>query len=251
MKLNKIILGTSFALAGLFAATNNNNVEAATWSARTVAEVSADLEATDDTTTSYTIQYGDTLAAIAQASDVSVDALVAINDIQNANLIFPGTKLSFTKDETTGEVNEVTVEDSVSEEATTYDVAEEEVTETTYEAPAEETYVAEETTYKAPAEETYVAEETTYKAPAAETTASTTSYSSNSAKEIIAQRESGGSYTAYNAAGGYYGRYQLNPTLVAYGASPAAQEVAADKYVAERYGSWNAALAFWNANGWY
>ena len=236
MKLNKIILGTSFALAGLFAATNNNNVEAATWSARTVAEVSADLEATDHTTTSYTIQYGDTLAVIAQASDVSVDALVAINDIQNANLIFPGTKLSFTKDETTGEVNEVTVEDSASEEITTYDVAEEEVTETTYEAPAEETYVA---------------EETTYKAPAAETTASTTSYSSNSAKEIIAQRESGGSYTAYNPAGGYYGRYQLNPTLVAYGASPAEQEAAADKYVAERYGSWEAALAFWNANGWY
>lgn len=236
MKLNKIILGTSFALAGLFAATNNNNVEAATWSARTVAEVSADLEATDDTTTSYTIQYGDTLAAIAKASDVSVNALVAINDIQNANVIFPGTKLSFTKDETTGEVNEVTVEDSASEEATTYDVAEEEVTETTYEAPAEETYVA---------------EETTYEAPAAETTASTTSYTSNSAKEIIAQRESGGSYTAYNAAGGYYGRYQLNPTLVAYGASPAEQEAAADKYVAERYGSWDAALAYWNANGSY
>ena len=236
MKLNKIILGTSFALAGLFAATNNNNVEAATWSARTVAEVSADLEATDDTTTSYTIQYGDTLAAIAKASDVSVNALVAINDIQNANVIFPGTKLSFTKDETTGEVNEVTVEDSATEEATTYDVVEEEVTETTYEAPAEETYVA---------------EETTYEEPAAETTASTTSYSSNSAKEIIAQRESGGSYTAYNAAGGYYGRYQLNPTLVAYGASPAEQEVAADKYVAERYGSWDTALAFWNANGWY
>ena len=236
MKLNKIILGTSFALAGLFAATNNNNVEAATWSARTVAEVSADLEATDDTTTSYTIQYGDTLAVIAQASDVSVNALVAINDIQNANLIFPGTKLSFTKDETTGEVNEVTVEDSASEEITTYDVAEEEVTETTYEAPAEETYVA---------------EETTYEAPAAKATASTTSYSSNSAKEIIAQRESGGSYTAYNPAGGYYGRYQLNPTLVAYGASPAEQEAAADKYVAERYGSWEAALAFWNANGWY
>lgn len=236
MKFNKIILGTSFALAGLFATTNNNNVEAATWSARTVAEVSADLEATDDTTTSYTIQYGDTLAAIAKASDVSVDALVAINDIQNANVIFPGTKLSFTKDETTGEVSEVTVEDSASEEATTYDVAEEEVTETTYEAPAEETYVV---------------EETTYEEPAAETTTSITSYSSNSAKEIIAQRESGGSYTAYNAAGGYYGRYQLNPTLVAYGASPAEQEVAADKYVAERYGSWDAALAFWNANGWY
>ncbi|MER2062898.1 MAG: LysM peptidoglycan-binding domain-containing protein [Aerococcus urinaeequi] len=229
MKLNKIILGTSFALAGLFAATNNNNVEAATWSARTVAEVSADLEATDDTTTSYTIQYGDTLAAIAKASDVSVDALVAINDIQNANVIFPGTKLSFTKDETTGEVNEVTVEDSVSEEATTYDVAEEEVTETTYEAPVEKT------TYEAPAEET--------------TTVSTTSYSSSSAKDIIMQRESGGNPTATN--GQYYGLFQLGDHLISDGASVAEQHRVADNYVAERYGSWDAALAFWNANGFY
>ena len=236
MKLNKIILGTSFALAGLFAATNNNNVEAATWSARTVAEVSADLEATDHTTTSYTIQYGDTLAVIAQASDVSVDALVAINDIQNANLIFPGTKLSFTKDETTGEVNEVTVEDSASEEITTYDVAEEEVTETTYEAPAEETYVA---------------EETTYKAPAAETTASTTSYSSNSAKEIIAQRESGGDYNAVNPTGKYIGRYQLDRSYLNGDHSIANQERVADKYVAERYGSWEAALEHSNTHGWY
>src|SRR5699024_1370608 len=108
MKLNKIILGTSFALAGLFAATNNNNVEAATWSARTVAEVSADLEATDETTTSYTIHYGDTVAAIAMVCDVSVDAVVASNDMHYSKEFFPGTKPSFTKDETTGEVSAVT-----------------------------------------------------------------------------------------------------------------------------------------------
>ena len=75
--------------------------------------------------------------------------------------------------------------------------------------------------------------------------------SSNWAKEWIAQRESGGSYTAYNPNGGYYGRYQLNPSLVAYGASPAEQEVAADNYVAQRYGSWENAQAFWQRNGWY
>ncbi|MFV8815481.1 LysM peptidoglycan-binding domain-containing protein, partial [Aerococcus urinaeequi] len=189
------------------------------------------LEATDDTTTSYTIQYGDTLAAIAKASDVSVDALVAINDIQNANVIFPGTKLSFTKDETTGEVNEVTVEDSVSEEATTYDVAEEEVTETTYEAPAEET------TYEAPAEET--------------TTASTTSYSSNSAKEKIAQIESGGDYNATNPTGKYIGRYQLDRSYLNGDHSIANQERVADKYVADRYGSWEAALQHHELHGWY
>lgn len=75
--------------------------------------------------------------------------------------------------------------------------------------------------------------------------------STNWAKEWIAQRESGGSYTAYNPRGGYYGRYQLNPSLVPYGASPAQQEAAADNYVAQRYGSWENAQAFWQRNGWY
>ncbi len=75
--------------------------------------------------------------------------------------------------------------------------------------------------------------------------------SSNWAKEWIAQRESGGSYTAYNPRGGYYGRYQLNPALIRYGASPAEQEAAADNYVAQRYGSWENAQAFWQRNGWY
>lgn len=75
--------------------------------------------------------------------------------------------------------------------------------------------------------------------------------SSNWAKEWIAQRESGGSYTAYNPRGGYYGRYQLNPSLIRYGASPAEQEAAADNYVAQRYGSWENAQAFWQRNGWY
>ncbi|RPA60463.1 LysM peptidoglycan-binding domain-containing protein [Aerococcus agrisoli] len=236
MKLNKIILGTSFALASLFAVTANNGVEASTWTARSTNEVVADLEiSADGSTTSYTIQYGDTLGVIASAASVDVNDLVAINDIKNANLIFPGTKLSFVTDEATGEVAEVTVEDSATAEATTYDVAEEVVTETAYEAPAE----------------TYAAEETTYEAPAATTTVSTVSGSEAAAKEWIAQKESGGSYTAYNAAGGYYGRYQLNSGLVAYGASAAEQEAAADAYVAERYGSWTAAQAFWLANGWY
>lgn len=76
-------------------------------------------------------------------------------------------------------------------------------------------------------------------------------FTTNWAKEWIAQRESNGSYTAYNPNGGYYGRYQLNPSLIHYGASPAEQEAAADNYVAQRYGSWEAAQQFWAANGWY
>ena len=65
----------------------------------------------------------------------------------------------------------------------------------------------------------------------------------------IAQRESSGSYTAQN--GQYYGRYQLASSYLNGDLSPENQEKVADNYVASRYGSWTAALAFWNANGWY
>lgn len=91
---------------------------------------------------------------------------------------------------------------------------------------------------------------------AAESTdTTTTSYSSNlsssdaAAKETIAQRESSGSYTAQN--GQYYGRYQLTISYLNGDLSAENQERVADAYVANRYGSWSAALAFWNANGWY
>lgn len=45
--------------------------------------------------------------------------------------------------------------------------------------------------------------------------------------------------------------YQLSSSYLNGDFSPANQEKVADNYVASRYGSWTAALAFWNANGWY
>ncbi|KXT84990.1 aggregation-promoting factor [Streptococcus panodentis] len=69
------------------------------------------------------------------------------------------------------------------------------------------------------------------------------------AKEWIAQKESGGSYTAQN--GQYYGRYQLTITYLNGDLSEANQEKAANEYVVNRYGSWTAAKDFWLANGWY
>ena len=71
----------------------------------------------------------------------------------------------------------------------------------------------------------------------------------SSAKEEIARRESGGSYTARN--GRYIGRYQLDSSYLGGDYSPENQERVADNYVAGRYGSWEAALDFWNRNGWY
>ena len=72
---------------------------------------------------------------------------------------------------------------------------------------------------------------------------------SSSAKEWIAQKESGGSYSATNHR--YIGRYQLDSSYLGGDHSPENQERVADAYVAGRYGSWEAAKQFWLANGWY
>lgn len=69
------------------------------------------------------------------------------------------------------------------------------------------------------------------------------------AKEWIAQRESGGDYDATN--GRYIGRYQLNEMYLDGDYSEENQEAAAEAYIADRYGSWQAAQDHWEANGWY
>lgn len=89
----------------------------------------------------------------------------------------------------------------------------------------------------------------------ASTTSSSTSGSTSSssseavAKAWIASKESGGSYTASN--GNYYGKYQLSLSYLNGDTSAANQEKVANSYVQSRYGSWTAAKAFWQANGWY
>lgn len=69
------------------------------------------------------------------------------------------------------------------------------------------------------------------------------------AKAWIAQRESGGSYTARN--GSVYGRYQLSLSYLHGNLSPANQERTANQYVKGRYGSWVNAKKFWLAHNWY
>lgn len=69
------------------------------------------------------------------------------------------------------------------------------------------------------------------------------------AKEWIAQKESGGSYTAQNHQ--YYGRYQLTDTYLHGDYSAANQEKVADAYVHSVYGTWSDAKQFWLENNWY
>lgn len=74
-------------------------------------------------------------------------------------------------------------------------------------------------------------------------------YDGMSAKDYIAQRESGGNYEAQN--GQYYGKYQLQIDMLGGDLSPENQEETAERYVMERYGSWENAKEFWNSHGWY
>lgn len=74
-------------------------------------------------------------------------------------------------------------------------------------------------------------------------------YDDMSAKDYIAQRESGGDYSAQN--GQYYGKYQLQIDMLGGDLSPENQEETAERYVIERYGSWENAQEFWDNHGWY
>lgn len=181
MKFNKTILGTTFALSALFATAgfNTEDAKAAEWTARSVEEVSADMQAIDESTSEYTVVYGDTLSVIANAAGVDVNTLVQINEIENADLIFPSKSISFTKNDE-GEVNEVVVEDT-NNKKDTYKVEEETVEKTETVEEAEETTV-EPVAYEAE-EETATVQATSYEAE--ETTEETSSTSSYSAAEEI------------------------------------------------------------------
>ena len=179
-------------------------------------------------TKTYTVKPGDTLSEIAETYNTTVEKLAKLNNIKNVDLIFIDQVLVI--DGTAPVAETTTTEAPVAEVEETPAVAETVVEETTY----EETYEA---PASAPAAESY-------SAPAA-----TVSGSEAEAKEWIAQKESGGSYTATN--GRYIGRYQLTDSYLNGDYSAENQERVADAYVAGRYGSWTAAKNFWLNNGWY
>ncbi|VMC46827.1 LysM domain protein [Streptococcus pneumoniae] len=162
----------------------------------------------------YTVKEGDTLSEIAETHNTTVEKLAENNHIDNIHLIYVG--------------QELVIDGPVAPPVATPAPA-------TYAAPA-----AQDETVSAPVAETPVV---------SETVVSTVSGSEAEAKEWIAQKESGGSYTATN--GRYIGRYQLTDSYLNGDYSAENQERVADAYVAGRYGSWTAAKNFWLNNGWY
>lgn len=157
IKSKLVAAGSTLAMVGLFSVANPseasaNEYNANSWQARTVAEVKEDIQS-DETGSKYTFQWGDTLSSIALATDISVDSLVKINDISNADVIIAGNSIHLSSDHSV-----VTVENN--NEVKTYNVSEEEVKEV--ETPKE--------TKEQLAKEEVTEEAVETKAPAAETT---------------------------------------------------------------------------------
>ena len=162
----------------------------------------------------YTVKKGDCFWKIARKYKMSVKHLEAINGMNDYSIIYPKDKLKLKGKEkpVVQETSHVVV---------------------SYQEP----------------EQTPVQEQTPVVQNALEV-ATVQVADTSSAKEWIAQRESGGSYNAQN--GRYIGKFQLDSAYLNGDYSPANQERVAQKYVNERYGgSWDNAKAFWVAHGWY
>lgn len=226
--------------------------------------------------TVYTVQSGDTLSGISAKLGHNldfVDQLASKNNIANKNLIYVGQKLVISDD---GEVSSATSEQAATlPSATAQDstaqsadsAAQSTVADTSAEQAASDAAASQAAASQAAASQAAAAQAqaaqqqsaqvqaTTYSANTYSTNTTTTTYTSTvsgdeaSAKAWIANKESGGSYTAQN--GQYYGKYQLSSSYLHGDYSAENQEKVADSYVTNRYGSWTAAQQFWQTHGWY
>ena len=232
--------------------------------------------------TVYTVQSGDTLSGISAKLGHNldfVDQLASKNNIANKNLIYVGQKLVISDD---GEVssatseqaatlpsataeNTATAQDSTAQSADS--AAQSTAADTSAEQAASDAAASQAAASQAAASQAAAAQAqaaqqqsaqvqaTTYSANTYSTNATTTTYTSTvsgdeaAAKAWIANKESGGSYTAQN--GQYYGKYQLSSSYLNGDYSAENQEKVADSYVTNRYGSWTAAQQFWQGHGWY
>lgn len=232
----------------------------------------------------YTVKSGDTLSGISCQfghNYAFVDTLASDNNIANKNLIYVGKKLVIKDD---GEITSATASQvaslpsasasSTSQAQTDSASAASQASSTASDQASADSLAAAQSAAadsqaaaasqaalqsQQAASQSVAATSTAYTTMAATSTttstSSTSSYTSSlssseeAAKEWIAQKESGGFYTAQN--GNYYGKYQLSISYLNGDLSAANQEKVADQYVASRYGSWTAAQAFWESHGWY
>ena len=177
-----------------------------------------------------TVKSGDTLSQIADENNTTVSSIQSLNSLQNIHLIFPGQKLV---------INANNGDAAVSTQQSAQTVQQASQQQTTQQASQQQTVQQSTQTMQQASQQQTM--QTTQQAVA--------SSSEQAARDWIASRESGGSYTAQN--GNYYGKYQLSSAYLGGDYSAENQERVANSYVLNRYGSWANAKSHWLQNGWY
>lgn len=220
------------------------------------------LGTTNANADTYTVQNGDTLSAVAQKTNTSVETLANINHIADVNEIAVGQKIETDYVETDEYV--VQSGDTLSAIALKYGVSVEEIKNANglssdlllvgqklkvggqlQSQSQSQVQTEAETQEQAQPQEQPQVQAQTQPQPQQPTL----NDNEQSAKNWIAQKESNGSYSATN--GQYVGKYQLSSSMLNGDYSPENQERVADNYVTQRYGSWQNAKEAWLANGWY
>ena len=219
MNLNKVLLSAATVVG---------------FTAATVATANADT---------VTVNAGDTLSHIALRNNTTVEALQQLNNLENINLIFPGQKI-----EVGGQAQ--TVEQTPVVAAQPAQTAQADQTQQVAQAQAKAAVEAQQAAQaQAAAAVQQAAQGQSYTVTQQPTTSTAGNGDETAAREWIAGKESGGSYTVTN--GQYIGKYQLSASYLNGDYSAENQERVANNYVSSRYGSWTNAKQHWLQNGWY
>lgn len=237
MNLNKVLLSAATVVG---------------FTAATAAAANADT---------VTVNAGDTLSHIALRNNTTVEALQQLNNLENINLIFPGQKIEVGgQAQTVEQAPVVAAQPAQTTQTTQADQAQQvaqaqaqaaveaqQAAQAQTQAAAQAQAVAQQAAQAAAVQQ--VAQGQSYTATQQQTTNTTGNGDEAAAREWIAGKESGGSYTVTN--GQYIGKYQLSASYLNGDYSAENQERVANNYVSSRYGSWTNAKQHWLQNGWY
>ncbi len=221
MNLNKVLLSAATVVG---------------FTAATVATANADT---------VTVNAGDTLSHIALRNNTTVEALQQLNNLENINLIFLGQKIEVGGQTQTVEQTPVVVAQPAQADQTQQVAQAQAAVEAQQAAQAQAQ--AQQAAQAAAVQQ--AAQGQSYTVTQQPTTSTAGNGDETAAREWIAGKESGGSYTVTN--GQYIGKYQLSASYLNGDYSAENQERVANNYVSSRYGSWTNAKQHWLQNGWY
>ncbi|MBF0702211.1 LysM peptidoglycan-binding domain-containing protein [Lactobacillus murinus] len=231
MNLNKVLLSAATVVG---------------FTAATVATANADT---------VTVNAGDTLSHIALRNNTTVEALQQLNNLENINLIFLGQKIEVGGQTQTVEQTPVVVAQPAQADQT-QQVAQAQAAVEAQQAAQAQAAAAAQAQAQAQAQQAaqaaavqQAAQGQSYTVTQQPTTSTAGNGDETAAREWIAGKESGGSYTVTN--GQYIGKYQLSASYLNGDYSAENQERVANNYVSSRYGSWTNAKQHWLQNGWY